>query len=121
MTQRDLGCLMPRCAGPGNAVDGGTAIEIMFEHLAAGGDGLVAIVASATREEPAAAARRFAAMAELLARHAQGRTDRARWSCDNRHAIAAQVALRPQPRPRLRRPSTSRTRSPDSSDQPTSI
>lgn len=42
--------------------------------------------------EAAAAARRLAATAELVGRHAIGPTDRAYWSCDNWDAIAAEVA-----------------------------
>ncbi len=64
----------------------------MFDHLAAVDDGtLVAVIDSSIRDEAVAAARRFAAIAELVARHAQGPTDCGRWSCDNWDAIAAQV------------------------------
>ncbi len=64
----------------------------MFDSFAAAEDGsLVAVIDSSTREEAVAAARRFAAIAELVARHAQGPTDSGRWSCDNWDAMAAQV------------------------------
>ncbi|MHA7652812.1 HNH endonuclease signature motif containing protein [Mycobacterium sp. ML4] len=64
----------------------------MFDRLAQVDDaGLVELMSSATREEAVAAARRFAAIAELVARHAVGATDRGRWSCDNWDAMAAQV------------------------------
>ncbi|RUP01870.1 MAG: HNH endonuclease [Mycobacterium sp.] len=64
----------------------------MFDDLAGVDDAaVVAVMASATRDEAVAAARRFAAIAELVARHAVGATDSGRWSCDNWDAIAAQV------------------------------
>lgn len=42
--------------------------------------------------EAAAAARRLAAIAELVHRRTNGGTDRSRWSCDNWDAMAAEVA-----------------------------
>jgi Domain of unknown function (DUF222) len=53
---------------------------------------VVAAIAGCARVEAAAAARRLAAIAELVARRAEGRTDCAHWSCDNWDAIAAEVA-----------------------------
>lgn len=64
----------------------------MFDHLSEADDAAVVdVMAAATRDEAAAAARRLAAIAELVARHAIGPTDCGRWSCDNWDAIAAQV------------------------------
>lgn len=64
----------------------------MFDDVAEADDaGVVAVMAAANRDEAVAAARRFAAIAELVARHAVGATDCGRWSCDNWDAIAAQV------------------------------
>jgi Domain of unknown function (DUF222) len=51
---------------------------------------VVAAIAGCVRVE--ATARRLAAIAELVTRHADGPTDRARWSCDNWEAIASEVA-----------------------------
>ncbi len=53
---------------------------------------VVAAIAEGARAEAAAAARRLAAIAELVSRRAEGPTDRAHWSCDNWDAIAAEVA-----------------------------
>lgn len=53
---------------------------------------VVAAIAECARVEAAAAARRLAATAELVNRHADGPTDRAHWSCDNWDAMAAEVA-----------------------------
>ncbi|MEI7717668.1 MAG: DUF222 domain-containing protein, partial [Mycobacterium sp.] len=53
---------------------------------------VVAAIGVCARAEAAAAARRLAAVAELVARRAEGPTDSARWSCDNWDAIAAEVA-----------------------------
>ncbi|OBF17305.1 hypothetical protein A5725_23245 [Mycobacterium kubicae] len=53
---------------------------------------LVAAIAGWARVEAAASARRLAAIAELVHRHADGPTDLARWSCDNWDAMAAEVA-----------------------------
>ncbi|QUR68559.1 HNH endonuclease signature motif containing protein [Mycobacterium spongiae] len=53
---------------------------------------VVSEMADSARAEAAAAARRLAAIAELVTRHADGPADRAYWSCDNWDAIAAQVA-----------------------------
>ena len=66
----------------------------MFDRPWAGADdaALVAAIEASAREEAAAAARRLAAIAELVTRHADGPTDFAHWSCDNWDAIAAQVA-----------------------------
>jgi len=64
----------------------------MFDDVAEADDAaVVAVMAAANRDEAVAAARRFAAIAELVARHAIGATDCGRWSCDNWDAIAAQV------------------------------
>jgi hypothetical protein len=54
--------------------------------------GVVAAIAEGARVEAAAAARRLAAIAELVGRRADGPTDCAHWSCDNWDAIAAEVA-----------------------------
>lgn len=54
--------------------------------------GVVAAIADGARAEAAVAARRLAAIAELVSRRADGPTDRAHWSCDNWDAIAAEVA-----------------------------
>jgi Domain of unknown function (DUF222) len=53
---------------------------------------VVAAIAGCARVEAAAAALRLAAIAELVARRADGPTDCAHWSCDNWDAIAAEVA-----------------------------
>ncbi|MGZ4583912.1 MAG: DUF222 domain-containing protein [Mycobacterium sp.] len=53
---------------------------------------LVAAIAECGRAEAAAAARRLAAIGEFVARHADGPTDMAYWSCDNWDAMAAEVA-----------------------------
>ncbi len=53
---------------------------------------VVAAIAECARVEAAAAARRLAATAELVARRADGPVDHAHWSCDNWDAIAAEVA-----------------------------
>jgi hypothetical protein len=53
---------------------------------------VVAAIAECARVEAAAAARRLAATAELVARRADGPTDMAGWSCDNWDAMAAEVA-----------------------------
>jgi hypothetical protein len=53
---------------------------------------VVAAITEGARVEAAAAARRLAAIAELVARRADGPTDCAHWSCDNWDAIAAEVA-----------------------------
>jgi len=53
---------------------------------------VLAAIGICARAEAAAAARRLAAIAELVARRADGPTDSARWSCDNWDAIAAEVA-----------------------------
>jgi hypothetical protein len=53
---------------------------------------VVAAIAEGARVEAAAGARRLAAIAELVARRAEGPTDCAHWSCDNWDAIAAEVA-----------------------------
>ena len=53
---------------------------------------IVDAIGDAARAEAAAAARRLAAIAELVGRHANGSTAHAHWSCDNWDAIAAQVA-----------------------------
>lgn len=68
--------------------------EIMFDALLTDADdsAVVAAIAESARAEAAAAARRLAAIAELVTRHADGPTDCAQWSCDNWDAIAAEVA-----------------------------
>jgi hypothetical protein len=53
---------------------------------------VVAAIAGCAQAEAAAGARRLAAIAELVTRHADGPVDCARWSCDNWDAIAAEVA-----------------------------
>ncbi len=53
---------------------------------------VVAAIAECARVEAIAAALRLAAIAELVARRADGPTDCAHWSCDNWDAIAAEVA-----------------------------
>jgi hypothetical protein len=53
---------------------------------------VVAAIADCARAETVAAARRLAAIAELVARRADGPTDCAHWSCDNWDAMAAEVA-----------------------------
>jgi hypothetical protein len=53
---------------------------------------VVAAVTGWARVEAAAAARRLAAIAELVARRADGPIDCGHWSCDNWDAIAAEVA-----------------------------
>jgi hypothetical protein len=53
---------------------------------------LVAAITGWARVEAAAAARRLAAIAELVHRRGDGATDCSRWSCDNWDAMAAEVA-----------------------------
>lgn len=53
---------------------------------------VVAAIAECARVESVAAARRLAATAELVHRHAYGPTNSAHWSCDNWDAMAAEVA-----------------------------
>lgn len=53
---------------------------------------VVAAISGCAQVEAAAAARRLAAIAELVERCADGPTDCARWSCDNWDAMAAEVA-----------------------------
>lgn len=53
---------------------------------------VVAAISGCAQVEAAAAARRLAAIAELVRRRADGPTDRAHWSCDNWDAMAAEVA-----------------------------
>lgn len=62
------------------------------EVRGAGDGAVVAAIGECARAEAAAAARRLVAIAELVARRANGPTDCARWSCDNWDAIAAEVA-----------------------------
>ncbi len=52
---------------------------------------VVAAIARCAQVEAAAAARRLAAIAELVRRRADGPVDSARWSCDNWDAMAAEV------------------------------
>jgi Domain of unknown function (DUF222) len=54
--------------------------------------GVVAAIAGCARVEAVAAARRLAAIAELVGRRADGPADCAHWSCDSWDAIAAEVA-----------------------------
>lgn len=53
---------------------------------------VVAAIAKCARVEATAAARRLAAIAELVHRRADGPTGSAHWSCDNWDAMAAEVA-----------------------------
>jgi hypothetical protein len=54
---------------------------------------VVAAIAGWARVEAAAAARRLAAVAELVTRRVEGGSpERGRWSCDNWDAMAAEVA-----------------------------
>jgi hypothetical protein len=53
---------------------------------------LVTAIDASARAESVAAARRLAAIAELVARHADGPTRSAHWPCDNWDVIAAEVA-----------------------------
>ncbi len=63
------------------------------EELARADDAEVAAaIAECARVEAAAAARRLAAIAELVHRRAEGPTISAHWSCDNWDAVAAEVA-----------------------------
>jgi hypothetical protein len=63
------------------------------ELLASADDATVAsAIAEYARAEAAAGARRLAAIAEFVRRHADGPTDSAHWSCDNWDAIAAEVS-----------------------------
>ncbi|RAU95216.1 DUF222 domain-containing protein, partial [Mycolicibacter senuensis] len=58
---------------------------------------LVAAITGWARVEAAAAARRLAAIGELVARRTSGdRFDRSRWSCDNWDSAAAEVAAAEQ-------------------------
>jgi hypothetical protein len=52
---------------------------------------VVAAISEWTRAEAVASARRLAAIAEWVRRHADGPTDCAHWSCDNWDAMAAEV------------------------------
>lgn len=52
---------------------------------------VVTAIAEWARVEAAAAARRLAAIAELVHRRADGPTNCAQWSCDNWDAVAAEV------------------------------
>ncbi|OBI51651.1 HNH endonuclease signature motif containing protein [Mycobacterium sp. E796] len=63
----------------------------MFDCQTSDAD-VVDAISDGARAEAAAAARRLAAIAELVSRRADGPTDRAHWSCDNWDAIAAEVA-----------------------------
>ncbi|HTX94020.1 MAG TPA: DUF222 domain-containing protein [Mycobacterium sp.] len=63
------------------------------ETLKHSGDSAVAAaITECARIEAIASARRLAAIAEMVARHANGPTGSARWSCDNWDAMAAEVA-----------------------------
>jgi hypothetical protein len=53
---------------------------------------VVAAITEGARAEAAAAARRLSAIAELVARRADGPTECAHWSCDYWDAVAAEVA-----------------------------
>jgi Domain of unknown function (DUF222) len=53
---------------------------------------VVAAITGCAQVEAAAAARRLAAIAELVHRHGNGSTESGRWSCDNWDAVAAEVA-----------------------------
>ncbi|MGE2816407.1 DUF222 domain-containing protein [Mycobacterium heidelbergense] len=64
-----------------------------IDELAHADDAALALaITECARVEAAAAARRLAAIGELVGRHAIGPTDCAYWSCDNWDAIAAEVA-----------------------------
>jgi hypothetical protein len=77
-----------------------TRFESMFEVSLPDGDALhgaddaavVAAIVEWARAEASAGARRLAAIAELVARRADGPADCGRWSCDNWDAVAAEVA-----------------------------
>lgn len=63
------------------------------EALAAADDtALVAAIAGWDRVESAAAARRLAAIGELVARRNRAHSERSRWACDNWDSAAAEVA-----------------------------
>jgi hypothetical protein len=78
----------------------GATIESMFDSSVQGDDALaraddaavVAAITECARAEAAAAARRLAAIAELVRRRAVGSVVHADWSCDNWDAMAAEVA-----------------------------
>jgi hypothetical protein len=53
---------------------------------------VVAAIGDWARAEAAASARRLAAIAELVRRHAMGPVDHAHWSCDNWDAMAAEIS-----------------------------
>jgi hypothetical protein len=53
---------------------------------------LIAAIGECARAEAAAGASRLAAIAELVARKADGPVDHGQWSCDNWDAMAAEVA-----------------------------
>ncbi|WP_369830705.1 DUF222 domain-containing protein, partial [Mycobacterium sp. 1245805.9] len=53
---------------------------------------VVDAITDGARAEAMAAARRLAAIAELVTRRPDGPADRAHWSCDNWDAMAAEVA-----------------------------
>lgn len=80
------------------AVVGGK-IECMFDDVLPAGaaltdaddPALVAAIAGWARTEAAAAARRLAAIAELVRRCVDGSAEYAQWSCDNWDAVAAEV------------------------------
>src|SRR6516225_353866 len=63
----------------------------MFEYQVSDA-AVVAAITEGARAEAAAAARRLAAIAELVARRADGPTESAHWSCDYWDAVAAEVA-----------------------------
>ncbi|OMC07026.1 HNH endonuclease signature motif containing protein [Mycobacterium sp. SP-6446] len=69
-------CALPDVGGLAHADDAALAVAIT----------------QCARVEAAAAARRLAATAEFVGRHAVGPTDCAYWSCDNWDAMAAEVA-----------------------------
>ncbi|MGD1256287.1 DUF222 domain-containing protein [Mycobacterium seoulense] len=66
---------------------------LLVDELARADDAeLAAAIAEWARVEAVAAARRLAAIAELVHRRADGPTSAAHWSCDNWDAMAAEVA-----------------------------
>lgn len=68
----------------------------MFDELSGVDDpAVVDVMAAATRDEAVPAARRFAAIAELLARHSVGATDRG-WSI---HVVAEPTTVSAPPHP----------------------
>jgi hypothetical protein len=61
---------------------------------------VIAAITAWTRAEAAALARRLAAIAEHVRRHADGEAIFAHWSCDNWDAMAAEVSAAQEHQPR---------------------